>query len=207
MSPSKYRLRRATLDDLTQLAALWASMDLPAGKLARQITEFQVAADPEDRVLGAIGLEIAEQQGRIHSEGFTDFALADYLRPMLWERIMAVATNHGLLRLWTQETAPFWHHCGMVAGEAEALKGLPVAWRTTSLPWLTVKLRENLEAILSADQAFALFMQAEKARTAKALWYAKLFKSFSLTVALLVLALALGATLYLVWRHIHGLGQ
>src|SRR5436190_13518293 len=43
MTSPNYRVRRATLDDIGQLATLWHSMKLPAEDLGRRITEFQVA--------------------------------------------------------------------------------------------------------------------------------------------------------------------
>src|SRR5213592_3655391 len=103
MTASNYRVRRATLDDIDQLTAIWKAMSFPGEDLAKRITEFQVAEGPDGKVLGAVGLQIAAKHGRIHSEAFNDFALADQLRPLLWDRINSVATNHGLLRLWTQE--------------------------------------------------------------------------------------------------------
>ena len=119
MSSPPYRVRRATLDDIGQLSALWQSMHLAADGLSKRVTEFQVAESAEGKLLGAVGLQIAERQGRVHSEAFTDFSLAEQLRPLLWERLHAVATNHGLLRLWTQEQAPFWNHCGLLKAEAK----------------------------------------------------------------------------------------
>jgi len=113
MNPANFRIRRATLDDLGQLTAMWESMRFPVEELTRRITEFQVAEPPEGKLAGALGFQIAEKQGRIHSECFSDFAFADHLRPMLWDRIHSVATNHGVLRLWTQENAPCWSHCGL----------------------------------------------------------------------------------------------
>src|SRR5215831_20838256 len=109
-----FTVRRATLDDLEKLTELWKSMRFPVEDLSKRVTEFQVAENAEGKLLGAVGLQIAERQGRIHSEGFTDFSLAEQLRPMLWDRVNAVATNHGLLRLWTKEEAPFWNRCGLV---------------------------------------------------------------------------------------------
>jgi hypothetical protein len=122
---------------------------------------------------GAIGLEIAQKQGRIHSEAFTDFALADQLRPKLWERIHAVATNHGLLRLWTQEHAPFWSHCGLGKPDPDALQKLPAPWQAQKSDWLTLKLKDEIEKLISADKEFAMFMDAEKQRTARAFQHAK----------------------------------
>jgi len=43
MTVSNYRVRRATLDDIAQLTAIWKSMDFPVEELAKRITEFQVA--------------------------------------------------------------------------------------------------------------------------------------------------------------------
>src|SRR2546425_12217948 len=122
MSSPPYRVRRATLDDIGQLSALWQSMHLAADGLSKRVTEFQVAESAEGKLLGAVGLQIAERQGCVHSEAFTDFALAEHLRPLLWERLQSIAVNHGLRRLWTQEKAPFWNHCGLVQPEAETLQ-------------------------------------------------------------------------------------
>src|SRR6266851_1036240 len=164
MKPSNYRLRRATLDDLGPLTVLWKSMNFPADDLGKRITEFQVAEAAEGKLVAAVGVQMAERQGRIHSELFSDFALADQLRPLLWERIHSVATNHGLLRLWTQEEAPFWNHCGLLKPDSDALEKLPPGWRNSRPDWLTLKLREEVAEVVSADHEFALFMQAEKAR-------------------------------------------
>jgi N-acetylglutamate synthase-like GNAT family acetyltransferase len=192
VSSSNYRVRRATLDDISQLMALWESMRYPTEDLARRVTEFQVAEGPADKVLGAVGLQIAERQGRIHSEAFGDFALADQLRPLLWDRVQAVATNHGLLRLWTQEQAPFWNHCGLLKADAEALEKLPLLWRGPSSDWLTVKLREDVEAVLSADKEFAMFMQSEKQRTEQVFQQARAFKTIATILAFIVLVAVVG---------------
>src|SRR5215831_9368400 len=138
MTSTGNRVRRATLDDIGQLTTLWQTMKFPVDDLAKRITEFQVAESDSGQLLGAIGLQIAERQGRIHSEGFVDFASADQLRPQFWERLHAVATNHGLLRLWTQEQAPFWNHCGLAKADPESLAKLPLIWRGPTSNWLTL---------------------------------------------------------------------
>jgi hypothetical protein len=69
--------------------------------LAKRITDFQVAESAQGVFLGAAGLQVAQRQGLVHSEGFTDFALGDTLRPLLWERIQAVA-----MKLRSQELGP-----------------------------------------------------------------------------------------------------
>jgi hypothetical protein len=199
VSSSKYRVRRATLDDLGQLTAMWQPMQFPVDDLARRVTEFQVAESPDGKILGAVGLQIAERQGLVHSEAFSDFALAEHLRPLLWDRVQAVATNHGLLRVWTQEQAPFWNHCGLLKADEEALQKLPALWRGPSAPWLTLKLRDDVETVLSLDKEFALFMQSEKQRTEQVFQHARTLKTLVTLISIgLLIAVAIWAVrLYL----------
>jgi N-acetylglutamate synthase-like GNAT family acetyltransferase len=187
VSSSPYRVRRATLDDIRQLTALWQSMQFPADDLAKRVTEFQVAEGANGEVLGAVGLQIAERQGLLHSEAFSDFALADHLRPLLWDRLLAVATNHGLLRVWTREQAPFWSHCGLLKADAEALGKLPALWHGPSSAWLTLKLRDDLETITSLDKEFALFMQSERQRSERAIQRARTLKTVMTLIAFALL--------------------
>ena len=200
MSSPEFVVRRATLDDISQLIELWNVMRFPAGDLARRVTEFQVAADAHGRVIGAIGLQIAERQARIHSEGFTDFALAEELRPRLWDRLNSLANNHGLLRLWTQEDAPFWSRCGLQRPDDEALQKLPELWRAHKGSWLTLKLKDDLQTLASADQEFALFMAAEKLRTTRLLGRAKMLKVIATLMAVALLAAVIIAVVFLL-RH------
>jgi N-acetylglutamate synthase-like GNAT family acetyltransferase len=201
MTSSEYRVRRATLDDIGPLMSLWQSMNFPLEELARRITEFQLAESANGVLLGGVGLQIAERQGRIHSEGFTDFALAEQLRPLLWDRLQNVAANQGLLRLWTQETAPFWNHCGLARADAEAMELLPPAWRDLPPAWRTVKLREDLDEIIKADKEFALFMESERARTQRVLRHGRLIKVIATLIALAIFIPVLIWVLFLVLRH------
>lgn len=200
ISPT-YRVRRATLDDIGQLMELWRSMNLPGEELARRITEFQVAEGENGHLLGAIGMQVAERQGRIHSEGFTDFAVADQLRPMLWDRLHAVATNHGLLRLWTEERAPFWTHSGLAKPDADALEKLPVAWRRSGAEWLTLKLKDDLAEVISADQEFQVFMESERRRTERAFQQAKVLKVVATLIALAILIVVVAGAFLLIRKN------
>ena len=199
MSSSQYRVRRATLDDIGQLTAIRESMHYPAQDLARRITEFQVAEDADGTVLGGVGLQVAERQGLVHSEAFGDFALAEPLRQLLWDRVNAVATNRGLLRLWTQENAPFWNHCGLVQADSEALQKLPALWRGPSSAWLTLKLKDDVETVLAVDREFTVFMQSEKQRTARVFQRARIIKAIATVIAfaLLIAVVAWGVRMYL----------
>jgi len=201
MSASNYRVRRATLEDIGPLTELWKSMRFPAEDLSKRVTEFQVAESPGGKLLGALGLQILEKQGRIHSEGFTDFSLSEHLRPMLWERIHAVATNHGLLRLWTKEDAPFWNRCGLTKPDDDTLARLPAAWRGEPANWLTLKLKDDIESIVSLDKEFALFMQSEKDRTARAFQQAKILKLIATLIAITLLGLVMVGAFLLLKRN------
>ncbi len=178
-------------------------MQYPVESLSKRVTEFQVAENADGKVLGALGLQIAERQGLIHSEVFADFSLADQLRPLLWDRAHAVATNHGLLRIWTQEQAPFWNHCGLLRAEPEVLEKLPALWRGPSASWLTLKLKDDVETALSLDKEFALFMQSEKQRTEQVFRQARTLKTV-VTVGALLLMIAVAAWLVsLLMRNPH----
>jgi N-acetylglutamate synthase-like GNAT family acetyltransferase len=201
MNAPNYRVRRATLDDIGQLTALWQSMNFPIEELSRRITDFQVAETAEGTIVGAVALQMADRQGRIHSESFTDFALAEPLRPMIWDRFTALANNHGLLRLWTQEQAPFWGRCELAAPDADTAEKLPALWRNLPGNWLTIKLREDVEALLSLDKEFAAFKESEKQRTQRAFQQAKLLKTIATLIAFLVLGLVFAGAFLLLRRN------
>jgi N-acetylglutamate synthase-like GNAT family acetyltransferase len=202
MSSTSYRVRRATLDDVGPLMDLWRSMHFPAEDLAKHITEFQIAESvAEGAIAGAIGLQISDRQGRLHSEAFTDFALADALRPQLWDRLQSIATNHGLVRLWTQEQAPFWSHCGLGKADPEALAKLPAPWRALSGQWVTLKLKEDIEEVISADKEFALFMESERQRTQRAFQQARILKFVATLIAVAVLGLVMAGAFLIIRKN------
>ena len=182
-------------------------MRLAVADLGKRITEFQIAESPDGKLLGAVALQVTARQGRIHSENFVDFSFADRLRPVLWERLQSVARNHGLLRLWTQEKAPFWSHCGMVAADAESMQKLPALWRTDEGEWLTLKLRDDLETVMSLDKEFAMFMESEKQHTARTFQQARALKIVATLIALAVLVLVLAGAFFVVKNNPRLLGR
>ncbi len=190
-----FQARRATLDDLPELKTLWASMNFPVSDLEKQLTEFQVATDKTGQVIGSVGLQMVAKHGCVHSEAFGDFGLADYARPTLWQRIDTLATNHGLVRLWTIENSPFWWRNGFVPAKKDDFTNMPNQWNRFSPGWLTLKLKDE-EALASLDKEFALFVETEKQRSADVLSKAKLLKSIFIGLIALV-AIAFGAAM--VW--------
>ncbi len=204
MSLPVYHARRAHLDDLPALKALWESMRFPTADLEKHLTDFQVVHDANQQVVGALGFQMAQRHGRIHSEAFGDFGVTDQARPLLWARIQTLSTNHGLHRLWTQERIPFWTQNGFQPAAATILEKLPAIWDRAQPDWLTLQLKDE-QAIASLDREFAMFVESEKSRSAEALGQARAVKTFLLVIiGLIVLALVVGALYVFVTRVAHG---
>jgi N-acetylglutamate synthase-like GNAT family acetyltransferase len=194
VTASAFIVRRATIEDHAGLAALWSSMKYSAQDLEKRLTEFQIAISPDNQVAGAIGLHIQGKHARIHSEAFADFSQADALRDLLWQRVQSVATNHGLVRLWTTEDAPFWSRCGLNPASTEDLEKLPAPWKQAGATWLTLKLREDVEEVVNLDKEFALFMESERERSRQVMGQAKMLKMLAtlLAVGLFIVVIILG---------------
>jgi N-acetylglutamate synthase-like GNAT family acetyltransferase len=195
VTPTSYRVRRAVVDDRDALVALWETMKLPAGELEKRLTEFQVAVNEHQEIVGALGIRLASKHGQLHNEAFTDFAQADSIREALWERMQSVATNHGLVRLWTTESAPFWSRSGFAPAGGDELKRLPNPWEKAGERWLTLKLRDDPEEIMNVDQEFAMFMEAEKLRSRQMMDQAKMLKLLAtlLAIGLFLIVISIGA--------------
>lgn len=194
-------MRRATTDDLQALVSLWKSVDLPAGELDKRFTEFQIAVDSQGGLLGAMGLQISQSEGKLHSEAFSDFALTDRLRPLLWERLMGVATNHGLFRLWTEESAPFWKkECGFASPSGETLAKLPPQFGTSAPRLLVLQLKDDRAAPTSLDAEFALFKAQERERSDRMFQQARLFKGIAIGLSILLFLFVVIGAIYM-WQY------
>lgn len=197
MNTPGYRVRRATTDDLQQLMVVWAAAALPAAELEKRFTEFQVAESPDGRIVGAIGLQVAGADGQVHSETFVDFAVSDTLRPLFWQRLETMARNHGLFRLWTAETAPFWTKG---AGFSAASVPPPEAFGSARGPWLALRLKDEAADPTLIEAQFALFREAEKAKREKLLQRAAALKVVGTVIAVLLFAFSMAV---LVWFFRH----
>lgn len=168
MNPPAHQVRRATLDDLQSLIALWRVAGLPALELERRFTEFQVVARNDGPLIGAIGLHVKGHHGLMHSEAFFHPETEDEFRPHLWERLQSVARNHGLTRLWTEEDAVFWHQAGFEPPGKEQLDKLPKEFGDARSPhWHTLQLRDEAALARSLEQEFELFRLAQQEQSEK----------------------------------------
>jgi len=191
------RVRRATVDDLVTLRTIWLSMQLPADELEKRLKEFQVVENADGNVLGAVGIQFSKQHALLHGEGFSDFSVADAARELFWQRFEALAANHGIFRIWTQETSPFWMHWGFQPANAEMLSRLPEEWKTSEGKWFTIELK-NEEAVTAAlENKFAGFMDAEKKQTARVAEKARTLKTIIAIVGFTIAILCIGIAVYL----------
>ncbi|MFO1515192.1 MAG: hypothetical protein U1F83_20220 [Verrucomicrobiota bacterium] len=197
---SYLQARRATLDDIATLRTLWEMMRYPVAELEKQLTDFQVVVDTSGTVLGAIGLRAARRQGHIHGEAFSDFSLAERARPVLWERLQSLCTNHGIVRLWTNDASPFWAHQGFEPATPAMLEKLPEEWDRTKPGWLTLQLRDE-NVVASLDKEFAMFVATEKQRSAQSLGALRVLKTIAMIVVVLIIIGILVATAYVFIMH------
>ncbi len=200
MNPSTIRIRRATTDDFQSLRSLWNSMRLPVGQLEKRLTEFQVIETADGQIVGAIGVQFIRQHALLHSEGYTDFAVADAARQLFWERIQTITAHHGVFRLWTQENSPFWVRWGFQPATAELLERLPGEWKLTEGKWLTIQLK-NEEAIAALEKELEAFRESEKKRTAETLDQARTMTTTITVIAFVVGIVLIGIAFYLFLRR------
>ena len=190
---------RATVDDLPALLALWRGAQWPTAELESRLTEFQVA-EADGQFAGALGLEILRQHARLHSEDYADFAHADAARELFWQRIEKLAANHGVFRVWTQETSPFWTGWGFHPANAETLERLPDEWKAFDGKWLTIELKNEDVITAALGTQFAGFMEAEKQQTAQVSAQARSLRTI-FTIIFFAIGIGLCAYAFYLLRH------
>ena len=208
MNPQNLRVRRATVDDIATLRQTWEAMRFSPDDLEKRLTEFQVVENAAGEVVGAMGIQLSGQHALLHSEGYSDFGVADAARQLFWERIQTLASNHGVFRIWTQEQSPFWKHLGFQPPTAEISSRLPDGWKNESdgglgAPerregdWLTYRLKDE-EAIAAAlEKEFAPFMAGEKSETEKISEKARMINTFITIAGFAIGIIGFGIAIYL----------
>jgi hypothetical protein len=180
-------------------------MRLSPEELEPKLTEFQVVENADHDVLGAIGIQFAKPHALLHSEGYTDFAIADEARQLFWERLQTLAANHGIFRLWTQERSPFWKSYGFQPPHAETLARLPEPWRNEYTgAWLTYQLKDE-DAITAAlenhKHQFAQYREAEIQVVQRAKVRARTIGNWLTVVFFVIAAFLLGLALFLFFHN------
>jgi len=200
MNPGQLQIRRATVDDLPVLKAMWLASQWPVDELEGRLTEFHVV-ESGGQFAGALGLQVVRQHARFHSEDYADFGVADEARKLFWERFQKIAANLGVFRLWTQETSPFWKGWGFQPASTETLGRLPEEWKSLEGTWLTLELK-NEDAINQAMKTqFAGFMDTEKKQTAKVVEQARFLRLLVIVAGFGIFFLCLCVAGYLIMRR------
>ncbi len=198
MNPQTLRIRRATVDDRDALKNLWASMRLSPDDLEKRLTEFQVVENSDGEVVGAIGIQFSKQHTLLHSEGYSDFRVADAARQLFWERIQTLASHNGIFRVWTQERSPFWKNFGFQPPTAEVLARLPEEWKNEfDGGWLTLQLKNEEVIIAAFEKQFAGFMAEEKSEAKKISEKAKTINTIITVAGFAIGILCIGIAIYL----------
>ncbi|HEY5346359.1 MAG TPA: hypothetical protein VIK62_08460 [Verrucomicrobiae bacterium] len=203
-------IRRATVDDLPALKALWLAAQFPADTLKDRVTEFQVV-EADGKFAGAIGVQIVRQHARLHSEDYVDFSVADAARELFWERIQKLAANHGVFRVWMNEASPFWTRWGFQPANAEIIARLPDEWKNlegnlgapkrSEGGWLTLELKNEdaINAILKNQ--LGDFMASEKNHTTQIAENARKFKLFITLASFGIFFICLAVVAWMVLRR------
>ena len=189
MNLQNVQLRRATLDDLPKLIALWQRENLPWTVLEKRFTEFQIAEEVE--FLAAIGLQISGKEAKLHSEAFTHSEQADELRGKLWERVLNLARNLGLVRVWTQLAAPCWTQNGFHPATEASLAKLPQAFAENHGNWRVLVLKDEKATAISIEKEFEMFKESEREGTERLMRQARVMKMVAIMLAIVLTGLVI----------------
>ncbi len=181
----KWKVRRATVDDIPQLISLWQLEQLDPGLLEKRFTEFQVVTDEDGRLLAAIGLQIVGTQGLLHSESIARAEYSDVLRGLLWKRLQVIIQNHALERLWTQMDTPSWRDRGFGSASEDLCKGIPTAFVGAARAWQVMILRAA-DANAAVERELAQFRAAQQEEVARLRVRAQTMKRVALGITVLV---------------------
>jgi len=184
------KVRRATIEDLPKLAALWGQGQIEEADLEKRFKDFQVLENETGELIGAIAIRVGGQEGMIDNEVYADPAQGETLRPQLWERIRVIAQNFGLCRIWTQLTHPFWSINGFQAASPDVMEKLPAAFTKNPQPWFFIQLRDETLS-LSMDKEFALFKEAEHENTERIFRQARVLKTIAFVMAAILVGLVI----------------
>ncbi len=141
---ARYRLRRATLDDLPALKALWEVARQPVAELERRLTQFQLVERRDGVLCGAFGFRANGLQGLLFGVAFHSPPQALECQEEVWERIETLCRTLGVARLWLRgELNEALRPRGFRAPENRELNRLPPDFNTGRGDWWTLVLRDE----------------------------------------------------------------
>lgn len=180
--------RRAAVEDLAALQALWMEAGLPWEQLAGYLNEFQVTVDDSGLITSAIGLLIEGDQALLHTEAVHPGADADLSRAALWKRVQIVARNQGVQRIWTQEDADYWRVSGFSPMPPPLVERVPASFLKSADAWLACDLMDPERAKAIVNEQLAI-LEAERLQSAEEFQRkVRIFRLAAILLAFVVLA-------------------
>ena len=195
--------RRATVEDLPALQALWQIGGLPAEELEKFLTEFQVVpGEGEGVLLGAIGLMVEGNDALLHSEALVPGDegdggdQSDAIRAALWRRLQIIARNQGIHRLWTQEDADYWRTGGFGAAPAETVSAATAAFVDKTATWLVCELIDPAKAKQLVTEQMAIWHATRTQEADELQGKIRAFRNASLLIVAVVVVLMIGMVVF-----------
>jgi N-acetylglutamate synthase-like GNAT family acetyltransferase len=195
----RYQLRRATLDDLTPLKALWEVARQPVTAWEKRLTQFQIVERPDGVLCGAFGFRAVGFHGLVFGDAFHSRQQAADCQPAVWARLEALCRTQGVARLWLRgEPDPAWRERGFRPAEPRELQRLPPDFAADGRgPWWTLVVRDEelLDAALKRElgeyQAEELARRERLQRSATALRWVALLIALAIFAAAMILLFTL----------------
>jgi N-acetylglutamate synthase-like GNAT family acetyltransferase len=187
--------RRANIEDLPGLQALWQTAGLPWEELEKFLTEFQVVTGDNGSIVGAIGLLLDGSEGLLHTEAVGAGDLSDEHRAALWRRVQIVARNQGAHRVWTQEDAPYWSASGF-SPATPASKGAQASFLDDSSGWSCFQLVDPTRAQAVVQEQMAVWETARQLEADEFQQRMKMFRAVAYSLAGLAIILLVALLLF-----------
>jgi N-acetylglutamate synthase-like GNAT family acetyltransferase len=186
VSSHPYSVRRATIDDLAVLRALWTTARLPVFELEPRLTEFQLAARDDGAVGGAVGLRVEGWHCWLHSPCFYSAAEEKSSLPALWQHVQQVSRGKGVARFWIAgPPGEFWQTVGFRPATAADLNRLPAAFRLPAgkKEWWTFSVRNDALLEKTIEREFARLQAENRADTDRLRRHAKFWTGLGFLLA------------------------
>jgi N-acetylglutamate synthase-like GNAT family acetyltransferase len=186
VSTHSYSVRRATIDDLAVLRALWTTARLPVFELEPRLTEFQIAARDDGTVGGALGLQVEGWHCWLHNPCFYSAAEEKNSLPALWQHVQQVSRGKGVARFWIAgPPGEFWQTAGFRPATAADLNRLPASFRLPAgrQEWWTLAMRNDALLEKTLEREFVRLQAENRADTDRLRQQARLWTWLGMLVA------------------------
>lgn len=204
MEPPQWNARRATLDDLAALQALWQGLGMPWEQLEHYLTEFQIVVGEDGVLHAAMGLLVEGTEALMHTEALapgTDDANADELRAALWRRMQIVARNQGVARIWTQEDAPYWLGSGFVPPGPSVLGEAKATFINSDPGWRIYPLIDPERASRIVQEQMAIWATTRDQEANAFMDTIRGLRNGAFILTAVIIAVLLGLTFYVVSKR------